>query len=77
MDTKHCQLRAHLQDPLSFLTLLYSMTEIRTTGSIFGFKCNLLCNCCSVNKCTWDTIIQNSNLTLESVLLISVVLLLV
>lgn len=77
MDTKYCQLRAHLQDPLSFLTLLNSMTEIRTTGSLFGFKCNLLCNCCSVNEFTWDTTIQNFNCTLKSVLQISVMLLLV
>lgn len=76
-DTKYCQLRAHLQDLLSFLTLLNSMTEIRTTGSIFGFKCNLLCNCCSVNEFTWDTIIQNFNCTLKSVLQITVMLLLV
>lgn len=59
------------------LTLLNSITEIRTTGSILGFKCNLLCNCCSVNEFTWDTIIQNFNCTLKAVLQITVMFLLV
>lgn len=76
-DTNYCQLRAHLQDHLSFLALLNSISEIRTTGSILGFKCNLLCNWCSVNEFTWDTIIQNFNCTLKSVLQITVMFLLV